>query len=513
MARAILEGDLLLRGYGLLYYSPLYAYFCAAIYSIGGWANFDLLHLIQALIGAACCWMVWALARTWLERGPSAFAAGLAILARPWLFHEQLLLVEGLVLALNLAVLLLLRGAELERRAWRARLAVAGAASVLAYLGRGNFIVLIAAIPIWLFFRFSRPEREGRWRWTRGVASAGLYLAGGVVLMLPLALRNHAVAGQWRLGTTNGPALMYLGNAADASGEFRDSKLFSEAHAQAGRDPGVYMRSMRRDLRADPGAVAFNLLRKTYFFWNGYDLPDNASLYIGRHVSRAIRWTPVTATALMALGLVGAALSLRRGGEFSLLWIYLALFSASIVAIVPVGRYRLPVFAALMIFAAAGASVLARWARERRGWRIAAAAAALLAAVFLFAPDRSFLVRHQDYANFLEAALDRGKFAVADRVLNAAMRDYDRSTVLMKLTLWLSAELGDWDRAREAARFMETDRSFSAPVGRALALLYERDGRREEAVRVLDLLILSDPNDEAARRIKARIESGGPPPP
>jgi hypothetical protein len=60
---------------------------------------------------------------------------------------------------------------------------------------------------------------------------------------------------------------------------------------------------------------------------------------------------------------------------------------------------------------------------------------------------------------------------------------------------------------------METDRSFSAPVGRALALLYERDGRREEAVRVLDLLILSDPNDEAARRIKARIESGGPPPP
>ncbi len=506
-AQDILEGDWLLRRWGLFYYSPLYGYFCGLLFRLGGAGNFDLLHLVQALLGVGSVLLLWSLARTYLSRAEALAAGVIAAGVRAWLFYEQVLLAEGLIVFLHLLTLRLCRRAERLDAPARVALLGAGLAAGWAYLGRGNFLAVAVAFIVWLGVRWWAAAKASPALRGRAAAGLALFGLGLAIVLIPLAARNRVAAGRWRFGTTNGPAMLYLGNAADATGIFAYSPRFEAAHARSGEDPGIYLRRLREDLIQHPGRIAFNLLRKTAYFWNAYDLPDNTNLYLGRAFSVILRWTPATEWTLLSLGLLGAGLSLGRWRQESLLWVYLLIFSASIILIVPVGRYKIPVLIPLVIFAARAIG----WLRAALGnlrWKPLATAAAALTLVGALAwPGQP--PRRQDYSTFIRACLDQRRYGAVERLFAWGDRDYPGAPELANLRLRLYVETGDWPAARRQAQLLRSQGAYTRQGVAALVELLLWEGQVEEARELLRGALSADPADPRFQELSRRLEAGG----
>lgn len=509
-AREIVAGDWLLTNWGLFYYNPLYSYFCAVVYRIFGLNNFDALHCIQALMGSATCWMLWSFARRHVERGEALLAAVLAVFFVPWFFYEQLLLVEVLVVFLSMAALWALSGAQPQLRFGWLRLAAAGVAAGVSYMGRGSFALVVLGLAGWVIYVWRRAQSEGEERQLRNkraAAAVALFLGVAFITLLPLAWRNHHVAGRWMFGTTNGPAMLYLGNAADSTGEFFYSDRFMEAFEEAKVDPDAYRNFMLEDLRTEPASIALNSARKFRYFWNASDIADNTSLHVAKNFSALMRFVPFGAHALFTLGLLGAFVSIPRWRRDSLLWVFLLAFSISIILVVPIGRYRLPVFIPLLVFA----SRLPSWfvARGRAGKivPVVAALVGLAAIAFATRPYAEHRARLQDYQTFAGAAMDRGKLRSAERVVKSGNDDYPSAAVIVLLDFRLSVLTEDWARARglrDAILNSGVKLTFSTAL--PMARSYIHDGDDLKADQILAGILKANPDNAEARKLRESLK-------
>ena len=112
-AAQILDGDWWLSQQPVFFHSPLYSYFLASLFGLFGRGGFLAVHLTQALLGALAVSLAYLTARTWLARWASWMVAALLALAAPWLYYEQALLQEGLLLFFYAALLWGLRTGQL----------------------------------------------------------------------------------------------------------------------------------------------------------------------------------------------------------------------------------------------------------------------------------------------------------------------------------------------------------------------------------------------------------------
>lgn len=473
-ADMILKGDILLRQVGLFYYSPVYAYFCALIYKVVGHPSFLALHLAQAAVSALTCLICFRLARTWLGRSAALLAALFFILLAPWLFYEQELLHEGLMLLFYAVLLWGLRTAQAGGRRVAWRLALAGACGVLALIGRGNAALVLLALVPWVALAVPRPAsapgaRTGRGRFN---ARAALALCCGIALVFgPLLLRNRAVSGHWALGMGNGKVLFYIGNNAQSEGDFTYPPRFLEAQKKAGSDPGVYMRQFREDLASDPGHILFNLLRKTYFFLGARDLPDNLNFHLGRQLIPLVGYSPVQWEWLVPLGLVGLGLTLRRRRQWSLLWLFAAVFAASLILIIPIGRYRQPILIPLVIWAAFAVEWAAGcWRARRFGPLVAALGAFALLGMALWGGEGPF-IRTNDYMAAASMSLKSKRLAQAEQIIHDGMQTYPTLPQLAQLAFSLAQAKGDQAEMSRLGELLLQNPPISPDVGLGMANL------------------------------------------
>lgn len=525
-ALAILDGDPLLRVAKLFYFSPVFAYFLAPIYAVFGRENFMAVHVTQAMIGAATCALVYLLARSWLSRAGAWAAALLYVFSSHLLFWEQALLHEGLIQTFYVVALCGLRWAQLtDRRKWLG-LILAGCALELAVIGRGNAMAVVAMALVWVPLGCARPLAEGegwrerlraprRWNWV-GVAA----LIGGMLLVMgPLLARNHHISGRWTLGMGVGPVQFYLGNARDSTGEFAYSPRFEEARAKAKEDPGIYWKMFFEDVREAPGQVLRNTLRKVYFFWASRDAPDNLNLQLAKQLIWPLRVTPVQWWLFVPLGLVGFALSWMRPWRFSLLLLFTLAFSASLILIVPTGRYRGPVLIAMAVFA--GAALEWAWAawKARRFEALALAGIGLLALILISWPwpEPYTHIRVNDYTNAMRAAVDSGQPRIAERVLAIGMDETDSGTqraraervYLLRFALQQAIDAEDAERALELCDRIVQTRAFDRNLAFAMIQLYMRNGRLVDARQLARMLVRANPEDEQARLLLQQLGGGG----
>ena len=219
--------------------------------------------------------------------------------------------------------------------------------------------------------------------------------------------------------------MLYLSNAIDADGTPTRSPRFLAARDEA-RSQGrqVFMRYLLEDLRADPTPILRNLVRKAGSFLHARDLPDNLNFQLGRQILAPVRWTPVQWEWLAPLGLIGFALMLTQARRWSLALVFALTFYATLVLIIPLGRYRAPI---LLIFAL-GAGLAAQRAavllRARRWGRLALGAALWAGLVAALWPWDGAYIRWNDYVNARAAALDAGKPELAAHLLERGQLDY-----------------------------------------------------------------------------------------
>ncbi len=415
-------GQEIARGEGLSVTSgaqPLYPHALGACYRLVG-PSPHAIRLLQALLGGLTAALLTVLAGR-LGGRSAGLAAGLAwSLFWPSVYYAGELLPDTLGCALIVAALVLL--ARAVERGGAARW-IAGALLLgLAGLLKPNTLLLSPwpAVAVLLAPGLARPVRLRR-------AATALVVPAAAVLLL--------AAG----------SVLYAGDEGGSSAHFAAKSLWDGNHAGADginpfmgefdhvrgwdvwddpEDSEAIARAFGQDLRAfvreQPGAFLALQARKAVIFLSHQEVGNNATIPWRRARSRVLAppvWLGFGGLALLAAP--GWAVALRRWRALVLPLGWLLTWSASIVAILVAGRYRLPAAALLCCLAGLGvASVLdGIRAGDRRTLVRAAVVAAVVAAVTF--PDYLGLRRYR-IASVID--LEAGVLERAGAVEAAAQR-------------------------------------------------------------------------------------------
>lgn len=373
--------------------SPLYVYFLAGIFALGG--SLTAVRAVQILLGAAAVGLLFVTTRQWFGERAAWVAAALAILTGLFTFYEILILQAALdpfLVALTLALVSRAQpGAGLR---WPL---AAGVAAGLLALNRPNALAYGIVVATWLATREWRARTTPR----AAVGRALVFPAALLVVLGANTLRNHAASGEWIAVASHGGLNFYIGNHAEADGTYRPVPGVTASIAGQARDTarvaetalgrrlsaaevsGYFYGQALDWIRSHPLAATRLFARKTALVVNRADVPLNFSYaYYSQDESSLLRVLAVGPWLLVPLGLVGLFLrSARRGGPDFWIWAsFVPVYGLSTAVFFVTSRYRMPLLLPLCGLAAAALVWGFDQVRAHRGAalsRVALAAVAL----------------------------------------------------------------------------------------------------------------------------------------
>jgi hypothetical protein len=457
-AERLAAGDLGLGG-APYEQGPLYPHALAALYRAFG-PDPRAARVAQALLGAATCGMLFALARRLLPL-PFAFAAAALYALYGYAVFMESVLLDPSVLACLYAGLAL----ALVRRSEGAgpgALAAAGLALGAAIATRPNAALLLpfAALAV-------RVEPGGARRRTRAVA---LLIAAAALPVLPFAARNLSYGLPPLQLSTQGLKVFVASNAADARGTgwaiTPEAGAILEAPDASARSA---LAAVARSAVERPGGFALLQIRKLHALFASYEIPNVVNFYLWRETSRALSALPIPIHAIAALALPGIAVALRRREARPVLLVAAGV-AASILPFYVIGRFRMPLVPFLCLFAAVALEAAARALRERAwGRALGLLAAASLAALVTTSPVRERIEpgSHRSLGVLYEAASRPDAAAAQYRRALAKRPGYARAAEDL---VCLELERGRAAEAAAAARLHLEARPGDAHVARLLAI-------------------------------------------
>ncbi len=320
---------------------PGYPLVLGVLHAIGGGAA--TVVIVQAGVGTLATWVAWRLGRAVLSPVAGWVAAGLTAFG-PWqVYFATVALTECWSAALLPATVLCMVGLV---RSGRLRWALAAGAlcAALGYV-HPEFLGLPAAMAI------PAAIAPGRRRW---LLAWGLGSAVVLVALAPWWVRNAKVFGDFVPATTRLGPTLYDGlrpGATGASDMRFEERLAGETAALGELRYDDYYRSKSLEAAAsDPGRVVRLAGAKAARLWS--PVPN-------AEVARAplYRWLSTAAfVPMVAGGLLGAVVLLRRAGRLVVLLVPVAWVTMVHGVLVGSIRYRVPVEPLLFVLAGAAAA-------------------------------------------------------------------------------------------------------------------------------------------------------------
>lgn len=386
--------------------TPLYPYFLAVLYSITG-ESLNVVRLFQHAVGLATILLIFRSTEMISNRRAAFFAALIAALYGPLLLFANLLLVETLkVFFLVLAFYFLLIARERSGDRWwmAAGLSIGG-----AVLCRASDLLILMFVAVWIV-GFTVGSLRMR---IRAAAFVGLY---AILLVLPVTIRNYAVAKEFILITSNGGLNFYLGNNPKAAGVYYnvdgldlandpDGRIFLETTTGREFTPGqassYWMNESKRFISGDPGGFLLLLAKKTLLFFHENEIGQlgyNYHFISKEHVP--LLGYLLTFTALFPLSVIGM-MSIRREWKKHLLLI--GFLGAQILAVVlffVTDRFRLSSVPFFIFFAGIGIDwLLEQWKQRRRNLLLLSAFLSLTAVsattLFNYRIEEEYSMEHE----------------------------------------------------------------------------------------------------------------------
>ncbi len=470
-AREILSGIFLPRDAEL--HAPLYSWFLALLYRIGG-GSIPLVRAVQLLLN----WGAWIGLFTLLTRlrgiprkAPLWFLA-LAMLYPVPFFHQAELISEALLLTLLAGMLAALHFAERSRNRLERlrRCPVAGALAGLAAITHPMSLAFLGVELLW----FCRRKQ---------FHAALLFLAGALVLILPVSAVNSACAGRPVLIQANSAFNLWLGNNPDATGScyIRPGTQWRTLHREAEQEAAE--RGVTIDRVWFGRVLSFWLhhpldtLRlvcvKAGKVWYWRELAAGADPEFLIRRSTLIRFGGVLTLPLFFFALAGVVRERKRFLPCRHFYLLLGAFFLMQLLTVTSGRYRLAMLPAVFFFAAC-ALVRFQW---KRRWYIPAFL--LAASLLLQGRDAG---RAEAAALLGEAAFRKGEFIEAKRLLTQANREIDDIPRFGNLLGGIAMAEGDAAAAEHAFRRILADDPADADARMNLGNLCSAlPGREQEA--------------------------------
>ena len=442
----------------VFYQAPLYPYTLAAMRRVAG-DGFWGVGLCQALLGVLSVALVYLLAARLFGPAVAAIAGFGAALYGPLLLHEPFLIRDSLAVTTSLLLLWWLTRCEESAGRWL----VAGMFFVAAVLARESALLFAPFVALWLVQRFrTRPRTLGR------VSLA--FVAGAALAFAPLVARNVAVGAPPLSFSTRAVEIFLIGNAVDTA--VIGVKIPAATRTVLEQADGHLGRAIRLTLATYEGdwkRLLANEWLKLRAIFAGYEAMDDVNWYYFADRSPVLRFS-LRYDVVVALGVLGLILDRRNAARHRLLWYFLIATVGGLMYGTIAGRYRLPIAAVLLVYAAMAVVWLAREIADGR-WRRAAIAGATALAIGVisahllptaerqsrYRPDEFFMAARAYYErgdqrhayDELESALDHA-YAGPDqptlparyenlialpfvRVAHELGRDADAATVLERL--------------------------------------------------------------------------------
>lgn len=359
MAMQIARGDWL--GDKVFYQDSLYPYFLALLYKVFG-HHLNLVRTIQLVLGAFHCVVIFWIAKRLFGRRQAVWSGILAVLYGLYVFYEGAIGKDAIsVLLTDLALLSLLRSLEKPKKVnWF----LSGTALGGAILTRGNLILLLPLIMLWMAITMkSSPFRST-------VGAIASLLAGTVLIISPVTIRNYVVSHDFVLTTSQAGQNFYIGNNPKASGffenpprirltpEYEEGDFRSEALRITGKNSmkpseisSFWFKEGLHFIKSNPAKALKLLGKKAVMFWNRFEIPDNYNYYYYREKASVLCVLFVGFGLVAPLGLLGLFLARKNPGTL-LFGIFVLGYMASIIPFHLASRYRLPIVGPLIVFAA-----------------------------------------------------------------------------------------------------------------------------------------------------------------
>jgi 4-amino-4-deoxy-L-arabinose transferase-like glycosyltransferase len=323
--------------------APLYPAFLAAIYRVFG-HDYLIVRLIQCVLGALLCVVVYGIGALWGMPRVGLVAAAITAVYPPFATHfsyyggPDRLTSEGLFMLLLAASAwgLLRLSRDVRHRPWAV---TAGVVLGLATLTRPVALLVPAVLVVWAFVA---PRRE-RGQWLRAMA---IVCAAFVVTLLPWTLRNYRVQHRFVPVTTVSGKAFWVGNNPWArGGAVEGHQLFDRAAFNQGlvRSEVETFDAMKQEglrfWREHPTQLPKLFFRKLLMMWNVYELRYNFAYGL------LLPW------ALLGLVVTWRAPNPQANRLLVGLLAYLSLMAAIFFGST---RYRYPFEPYVILFAAAG---------------------------------------------------------------------------------------------------------------------------------------------------------------
>jgi len=489
----------------LLFWQPfLYPYTLGALYRIAELRGQDPLlfaKVVQLVVGALTCVLVYALGRRLFGRGTGVIAALMTAFCGPLIYYEADLVAAGWAAFWSAALVLLAVKAGRDGSivaAW-----LAGAGGGLAVLMRPTFLPFLVALLAWLIVRCIRDKRGAVGSLVR-VAPAVL-LFGLVVYPVANKAHNYELIRKYTFLPVSGGINFYIGNNENVCetlntrpGMTKWSKL-AEPSGAAG-DTNTLERSQllgRQALefiKTHPFKFVRGLVDKVLRFASGREMPRNEDVYVFR------RWSPLLSVLLWKAGPFGfpwgvlfplalVGLVWRRKDVPGPLALYLVLYPLSIILIFVSGRYRVETVPVFAVPAAACVWGMIEVARARK-WLLVAGPLGYVAALgVLTSLPGPFCEEEVNYEAEMYVWLGDDKRLQAKPLLKIP---YDASEEVVK------AMQAEADRLHNEARAFYERAATLAPdsvVARVhLGYLLKSMRRYEEALQHLDFVLQQEPD-------------------
>jgi Flp pilus assembly protein TadD/4-amino-4-deoxy-L-arabinose transferase-like glycosyltransferase len=375
--------------------SPLYVFFLAAVFRMGG-ALFAA-RVVQIVLGTAAVGLLFETTRQWFGDASARVAAALAILTGLFTFYEILILPAALDPFLTASALFAISRAQIDVRArW---IAGAGLSSGLLALNRPNALAYLVVAAAGMALA-SAPHAAIR----RALGRAGIFLASAMLVLAPNAVRNYVVSGEWILVSSHGGLNFYIGNNGQADGTYtrlpgitpsivgqtRDADRMAEAALGRPLSAGEVSRYFYGRgwawIAAHPSGAIRLFVRKLALLLNRTNVPLNYSYaYYSRDEPTLLRMLVVGPWLVVPLGLVGLFLTTMRRREHGF-WVwasFVPVYGLSVAAFFVSDRYRMPLLVPLCAAAGATLGWFAASIRERRTAPIVRLVVAVAAAAAL----------------------------------------------------------------------------------------------------------------------------------
>lgn len=379
-------------GKEIFYQAPLYPYFLAGIYWIGGHDTF-VVRLVQIALDAGACVLLAAGGRSFVSRRAAAIAGLLLALYGPALFFDGLVQKPSLDLFFVTTLVFLL--GKIQEGAWGLGTAFGAGVTVgCLSLTRENALVLIPLLAAWLVW-IARSENAqlraapsdtkngGRLALRR----VGALLLGATLILAPVALRNWRVGHELVLTTSQFGANFYVGNNAAADGlyepliwshgsypeEHRDAIDLAEqavGRRLSPREVSSYWSGLAwRWIRAHPLDWLKLIGKKWLLVWNAREIADSDEPLVYRDASWVLKGLGSVCIfgVICPLAAVGLVARLRDWRRLVVLLSIAAAIACSTSLFFVFARYRYPMVPVLLLLAGAAIDDIVKRLSEHGG--------------------------------------------------------------------------------------------------------------------------------------------------